>query len=169
MSDEATIHVVTESEPDASSVHDAVTAAVTEAEHREAVEESLEEIAEEQDAWAQTQASLMSGQSAILETVARLEATLLRWTTAQEEATVVVATGSPTPSETQPDDSLKEATPGTAPTDAAVEERILSVQPEESSQSDRADDRQSSPDRKAGQSFYSPLRNLLRARKRHAE
>src|SRR5262249_46831949 len=89
MSEEATIHLETE-QPSVEAVHDAVTAAIAEADHREQVEEAIEEIQEEQDEWRQTSSALLTAQSLILDRLATLESQFSVLTT-PPEATMVVS------------------------------------------------------------------------------
>jgi hypothetical protein len=160
MLDEATIHL--ESEPDPEAVHDAVTAAITEAEHREDVEESLEQIEEATDAWQSQQTAILGTQQAILGALLGIQTTLSQWTTRQEQ---IVADQQP--SEMLPDTSSREEIPGDSSperTAEAVEVLVVEDRPEPGTSSEQQQQQQ--PERAGANRFYSPLRNLLQARKR---
>jgi hypothetical protein len=160
--EEATIHIEVEPEPESvEAVHDAVTAAIAEAEHREDVEETLDELREEQSEWQQTTSAILSAQSLMLDRLERMEAAISLLMT-PPEATVIVSApeSSAMPS---PESSSGEAE--TSP-ERIVEERVLAVEPE--AQDESQDAPQSSRNSQERQSFYSPLRNLMRARRRHA-
>jgi hypothetical protein len=157
MSDEATIHL--ESEPDTEAVHDAVTAAITEAEHREDVEESLEQIEEATDGWQAQQTAILGTQQAILGALLGIQTTLSQWTTRQEQ---IVADQQP--SETLPDTSLREETPGDSSPER-MDEAVTVLVVDDPPEADTSSEQQRQPQAGASK-FYSPLRNLLQARKR---
>ena len=170
MHDEATIHIVSESEPASTdAVHDAVAAAMAEAEDHEEIVEALEEIREEQDEWQQTTAAILSAQAAILSRLERMEASLSQ--SPIPPGAILVAT--PAASSETPEASFSRARAaipeGEMPEaeTETVEERVLDVKPEEPSPP--GDEHQSRSEPRETRSFYSPLRNLLRARRRRAE
>jgi hypothetical protein len=149
---EATITV----EADADAVQDAVTAALVEHERHEDVTEAVEAIAEATDEW-QTQ------QTALLAELAALRTTLSQWMTQQEAMRVLEE--SSLPSETLPESSSRET-----PIETPEEVTLLAVAEDAPPEPDTSSERQpKQPQRAGANKFYSPLRNLLRARKQHAE
>jgi hypothetical protein len=147
---EATITV----EADADAVQDAVTAALVEHERHEELVEQVEAIAEGQDEW-QTQ------QTALLAELAALRTTLSQWMTQQEAMRVVEE--SSLPSETLPESSSRET-----PIETPEEVTLLAVAEDAPPEPDTSSAQPPKPPQRAGANkFYSPLRNLLRARKQH--
>jgi hypothetical protein len=146
---EATITV----EADGDALQDAVTAALVEHERHEDLVEQVEAIAEGQDEW-QTQ------QTAILEGISLLQTTLSQWMTQQEAMRVLEE--SSLPSETLPESSSRET-----PIETPEEVTLLAVAEDAPPEPDTSSGQPpKQPQRAGANKFYSPLRNLLRARRR---
>jgi hypothetical protein len=149
---EATITV----EADADAVQDAVTAALVEHERHEELVEQVEAIAEGQDEW-------QTRQTAILEGISLLQTTLSQWMTQQEAMRVMDLEESSLPSETLPESSSRET-----PIETPEEVTLLAVAEDAPPEPDTSSAQPPKPPQRAGANkFYSPLRNLLRARKQH--
>jgi hypothetical protein len=145
-------------EADADAVQDAVTAALAEHERHEDLVEQVEAIAEGQDEW-------QSQQTAILEGISLLQTTLSQWMTQQEAMRVMDLEESSPPSETLPESSSRET-----PIETPEEVTLLAVAEDAPPEPDTSSAQQpKQPQRQGANKFYSPLRNLLRARKQHAE
>jgi hypothetical protein len=150
MSEEVTIHL--ESEPEPEAIHDAVTAAITEAEHREDVEESLEQIEEATDGWQAQQTAILSTQQAILGALVGIQATLSQWTT-QQEAMVMA-------SAPMPDAPIEPSDTNSAPR-SDVEETFLNTAESAAPSAEEAKEERPSA-RTSNMSLSRRLRNLLR-------